>query len=211
MWYDLNFNFNKKEEKEKIEYIYQWIVEKEASPIHGIMSDTKKFAIFHFRQIMEDLELEPGQEIEIDKNFIEVLIYELFDSTEINVKCEISQIFICLTFWSNFISEMLVDVDLISKLIELTYHNCWNLVENIIIIFGNIISSNQKNLENLTKNSPLIIRLNQLLSYDKFDGHPTIRANLLWIIKVITSKTNDDKFIIVTIYYIINLFYTPSL
>ena len=164
----------------------------EYSSANGIMNDIKKFSIYHFRLLMQDLELEPDEEFNLDKDLLEVLVFDLFDSQEANVKCEISQILIYLTFNSKLISEFLTDLEYLRKFIELTYSNNWTLVENIIIIIGNIIGNDRKNIDLIIKNLPLIFRLKEMLVLENLsDSNIT---NLIWLIRIIIEYLKIERY-----------------
>ncbi len=150
---------------------------------------------------MDDLELEDGQEIEFNKNLTDVLLYELYDSREIVVKCEISQILVALTYNCKILTEYMVDVDILSKLLELTYSNCWQLVENILLIIGNVLGCNKDCLEHIITSIPLIMRLKEMLTYDNFEGYDSIRPNVMWVIRLIATRLKEDKYIIVNLFF----------
>jgi hypothetical protein len=126
-----------------------------------------------------------------------VLLYDLYESKEISVKLDISQIFLNLSYNSKNISETLIDIDYLNKFLELTYSNCFALVENILIIIGNIIQDNPPQIEFIVTKIPIIYRLKELIQYDNFEGNGNMRNYLLWLIKCFASKMPAEKFIMV--------------
>jgi hypothetical protein len=140
------------------------------------------------------------QDINLDKNLVDVLLYDLFQSREIVIKFEISQIFLNLSTNSKIFNESLIDVDYLNKFLELTYSNYFPLVENILLIIGNMFQDSPKQIEFFVTRVPIVYRLKELLQYDKFEGHDHIRNYLLWLIKNFVSKLPRDKFIMVLKY-----------
>ena len=130
-----------------------------------------------------------------------MLLYDLYESKEISVKLDISQIFLNLSYNSKNISETLIDIDYLNKFLELTYSNCFALVENILIIIGNIIQDNPAKIEFIVTKIPIIYRLKELIQYDKFEGNGNMRNYLLWLIKCFASKMPAEKFIMVNFLY----------
>ncbi len=126
-----------------------------------------------------------------------MLLYDLYESKEISVKLDISQIFLNLSYNSKNISETLIDIDYLNKFLELTYSNCFALVENILIIIGNIIQDNPPQIEFIVTKIPIIYRLKELIQYDNFEGNGNMRNYLLWLIKCFASKMPAEKFIMV--------------
>jgi len=148
--------------------------------------------------ITDDLNLDNSTEdLNLDNNLIHVLLYDLYESKEIPVKLDISQIFLNLSYNSKNISETLIDIDYLNKFIELTYSNCFSLIENILIIIGNIIQDNPTQIEFIVTKIPIIYRLKELIQYDKFQGNGNMRNYLLWLTKCFASKMSVEKYIMV--------------
>jgi hypothetical protein len=164
------------------------------------MSDFKKFAIYQLRKLTHDLDLSAEEDIDWDKNFILVLAYELFESREISVKYEISDIFVNLSENSSKFNEILLDNEYLSKFLELTYSNSFPLIENILIIFGNIIKDFPEHVNYIIESIPLVYRIKEMIIYDKFDSHETIRKFIVFNLKIIACSINEERYIIVISY-----------
>ena len=166
------------------------------------MSDLRKFAIHNFRIITEDLELDPDQDIDLNPNLFQVLLYELFECFDMTVKYEISQIFLNLTCDSKIVNEKLLDVDYFNKILILSYSDSIPLRSNLILIMGNIMIENEKEeVDNLILNVPVVNRIKEILTCeDSKEGLEKIefenmRTNLLWLLENVVSKTNQERYI----------------
>lgn len=125
------------------------------------------------------------------------MLYDLFESREISIKLEISQILLNLSYNSKNISEMLFDIDYLNKFLELTYSNNFQIVENVLLIIGNMIQDNSEQIEYIITKIPIIYRIKELIQYDNYDGYENIRSYLLWLIKSFASKIPVEKYIMV--------------
>jgi hypothetical protein len=119
------------------------------------------------------------------------------------VKLDISQIFLNLSYNSKNITETLIDIDYLNKFLELTYSNCFSLVENILLIIGNMIEDNPTQVEFIVTKIPILYRLKELLQYDKYEDNGNMRNYLLWLIKCFVSKMPSEKYIMVKLNYLL--------
>ena len=125
------------------------------------------------------------------------MLYDLFQSRELIVKYEISEIFLNLSSNSKIFTESLLDVDYLNNFLEMTYSNYFPLVENILLIIGNIFQDHPNQIELFASKVAIVYRLKELLQLDKFDGHENVRNYLLWLIKTFVTNISKDKFLIV--------------
>jgi len=154
--------------------------------------------LYNLKLITDELNLDDtSQDLNLDKNLVDVLLYDLFNSREIAIKFEISRIFLNFCANSKIFNEILIDVDYLSKFLELTYLNYFPLVENILLIIGNIFQDFPNQIQFIVTKVPIVYRMKELLQYDKFDGNDNIRYYLLWIIKTFVFDLPKDKFIMV--------------
>lgn len=163
------------------------------------MNDDRKYALCQLRLLSEDLELEPNQDIEIDSDLIQVLLYELYDSQETCVKFEISLIFLNFSFDSNKLNLEIGDADCLLKLTELTYCNCIPIIENLLLIMNNTIMDTHKEypVEFLISNVPLIQRIKEIMISIDIIKNESLRNSCLYLLKSLIINTNSEKYILV--------------
>jgi hypothetical protein len=163
------------------------------------MSDIRKFALAQFRRITDDLEtLGEGEELELHENLFNIIIYELIDSNENCVKFETSEILTNLTHISHNMCEQLAELDLVQKFVNLTYGNCLPLIENILLVIGNIFTdSNKETGDYLSSNVPVIYRLKELFLNFDLEINENLRNSILYCLKSVINSTSTERFIIV--------------
>ena len=123
------------------------------------------------------------------------MLYDLFQSRELIVKYEISEIFLNISANSKIFTKSLLNVDYLNKFLEMTY--CSDLLENILLIIGNIFQDHPNQIELFASKVAIVYRLKELLQLDQFDGHENVRNYLLWLIKTFVTNISKDKFLIV--------------
>ena len=163
------------------------------------MTDIRKFALVHLRLLTDLLEdLREGEELELQDNLFNVLFYELMDSNEICVKLEISQIFVNLSHISDQFTEKLADLDFLHKIIQMTYCNCIQLIENLVIIIGNIFFDADLETSNyFTTHVPVVYRLKEMLQNFNFEINSNLLNSILYCLNTVIIKTSVERFIIV--------------
>ncbi len=182
-----------------MDYIIKWLCEEDPFSSFNIMSDTRKFALANLRMFSDDLDsLMEDEELELQESLFNVILYELFDASESCVKFEISQIFVNFTHISKQLTEKLADSDYIYKLLQLTYSNCVPLIENVILIIGNVFTdSDDDNCAYLTSNVAVIHRLKEMLINCDLEINVNLRNAILYCLKSIVGSTLEERYIIV--------------
>jgi hypothetical protein len=165
------------------------------------MTDDRKYALYQLRIVSEDLDLEPDQDLDIDSDLVQVLLYELYDSQELCVKFEISQIFLSFSYDSNKINFQIGDVDCLQKFTELTYCNCIPLIENLLILMNNVIVDTHKEypVEFLISNVAIIQRIKEIMLSTDIQGNASLRNSCLNLLKTLIIETKLEKYIQVSI------------
>ena len=180
----LNLTDKQIEEYDKSEYklilIKNWI--------NSDSNDLKLYAIHKLRINSEEYNRTDDEDLEMEQDFIFTILYELFETKDLAVKCELSNIILNLTYKSQSFTMSLSDYDYLCKFIELTYCNCTTLIENALIIFGNIICDRAININELIHNIPIIKRIKELLERKNYVN---LRINLYWLIRVMIDSTDS--------------------
>jgi hypothetical protein len=189
----------------KLELILKWM--------KGDNVVLKQFAFYHLRKISDEYEPEEGYDIDLGADFKHELLLNFFD-TDITkmpnfttVKIEISNIIMRLTYKSENFTKYLGDLDYVFKFCSLTYdfENSPELVENIIIIVGNILLDSDFKMIDFVTNVPIALRLQEL--YQKFKDYPTIRYHIYWLTCLILEKVDIDYYGIVIFFNLVRMPY----
>jgi hypothetical protein len=163
------------------------------------MSDLRKFALTQFRRITDELDLlKEGEEIELDENLYNVIVYELIDSNENCVKFETSEILTNLTHISRHLCEKLADLDIIHKFVNLTYGNSIPIIENILVVLGNIFTDcDIETGDYLSSNVAIVYRLKEMFLNFDLEMNVSLRNSMLYCLKSVINSTSIERFIIV--------------
>lgn len=170
---------------------------KEFDPINmtnSLNSKLRLYALEKLRFFSEELQLEEDQEFSFDENLFVILINLLRDHHNIFIKNEIIEIFLNFTNKSTNFCEYLIDIDCFSIIYNLLNTNNNSFIEKGVLLIGNIFTSLKESYEHIINYFPLEIKLKELLLSGKYDKDNSIISNILWALKIILKRINEESF-----------------
>jgi hypothetical protein len=93
-----------------------------------------------------------------------------------------------LTFHSKSLTDILVNVDYLKALFELTFTNTPDLLDTVLCVFGNIIAQQEDTY--VIDNFPFLFRLKEI--FIKFKANGMIRKDITWLINLILKTCRGD-------------------
>lgn len=177
-----------------------------------ILSDIEKYFLLYILAILDSSVMKkcfPDYDVKenniiIDKDNLFHLskkLFQIFFSILFNVKMnevQVTVVSLMLNFSDNsedFVDYCLEDIRYMNKLFELTYINNDKVISEVGCIFNNIIinkSCDDKKLEEILKNIPLIQRCKELISINNFNN--TLKGDYLDLLDTIVDEINEDDY-----------------
>jgi hypothetical protein len=186
-----------KKSEDKIDLIRKWI-NGDVSDITGMEFDDlqyelKKYAIVQLRSYSEDYQNEEGEELLLDNDFINELLREFFELGDKSFTHELSIILLNFAFNSKTLSKYLLDSFIIQKIFLKTHSTNSKLVDNILVMVGNLIIDHGIS-EQLIYSLSIANRVKETIQSGIFPK--SVVANSMRLLSIVINYTSDYQIVI---------------